>query len=131
MNLNTSLASAAALFSATLAVAVLCRKERSVAVWSFSAGMALLALESLMMAASFRDFAADAIDSWQTGILICKAFLPAIWLCFSVTFSRGNYRESLLRSPILLAVFLLVPAALAAWNSGALLDVVPSDELGS
>ncbi len=131
MNLNSDIAFAAAAFSGALAVAAVAHKERSIANWCFSAGMAILALESALIGAAFRATLPERIDFWQTGILQSEAFLPAIWICFSVTFSRGNYREFLRRSWPLLALGFVLPVALVIWHTGDLLNVVPLDELGS
>jgi putative PEP-CTERM system histidine kinase len=38
--------------------------------------------------------------------------LPGVWLCFSLTYSRGNYREFLGRSRVLLGAALILPVAL-------------------
>ena len=55
---NTVLALAAGMFSAALAAAAACRKQRSLATWCFSAGMLIFALESL-----FGAIANDALSS--------------------------------------------------------------------
>ena len=44
---------------------------------------------------------------------IAKSFIPAAWLSFSVIYSRGDYRESLARWKIPLAVFALLPVGLS------------------
>ncbi|MGI9087621.1 MAG: XrtA/PEP-CTERM system histidine kinase PrsK [Chthoniobacterales bacterium] len=131
MNLTSTLAFAAASFSAALALAVAVRKQRSVASWSFCVGMAALACESALIGAGFREAAMNRIVFWQTSILQGKAFLPAVWLCFSVTFSRGNSREFLRKSWPLLALLLVLPIALVFWQSDHLLIVVAADEAKS
>ena len=75
--------------------------------------MIVLAAESSVSAMVFRDMPAGRAQFWHATWLQTKALLPGIWLCFSVTYSRGNYREFLDRSRVLLAVFLLLPIALA------------------
>jgi putative PEP-CTERM system histidine kinase len=41
--------------------------------------------------------------------LLAKSFLPAFWLCFSLTYSRGNPRELSTGSRVLILVAFLVP----------------------
>ncbi|MDB6136880.1 MAG: zraS 6 [Verrucomicrobiales bacterium] len=55
----------------------------------------------------------DRFAFWHRAALAGQAFLPGFWLCFSLSFARGNFR-AVLRSwrPTLVAAF-LVPAALA------------------
>ena len=109
MSVNSALALAAAMFSAALAVAAPCRARRSLATWSFSAGMLTFALESLF-GAIWHDAAVHE-KALLFGILtlLAKSFLPAFWLCFSLTYSRGNPRELSTRSRILILVAFLVP----------------------
>jgi len=47
VSLNTVLALGAGMFSAALATAAACRKQRSLATWCCSAGMTIFASESL------------------------------------------------------------------------------------
>ena len=109
MSLNSALALAAAMFSAALAVAAPCRARHSLATWSFSAGMLTFALESLF-GAIWHDAAVHE-KALLFGILtlLAKSFLPAFWLCFSLTYSRGNPRELPTRSRVLILVAFLVP----------------------
>ena len=51
---------------------------------------------------------------WLTLGLIVKSFVPAAWLGFSLTYSRGDYRESLARWRIPLAIVALLPDRLIA-----------------
>ena len=101
-------------FSALLALAVFVRGRRSAANWFFLAGMLCLGAESL-----FKGVGALSADpvvmlhrlDWA---LIAKSFLPGIWLAFSLTYSRGNYREFLIRWRFVLAAAFLLPIVLAA-----------------
>src|SRR5436190_13894020 len=43
------------------------------------------------------------------------AFLPSSWLLFSLTYSRGNYRQFLSRWRYLLLAFFVLPLILAFW----------------
>ena len=70
--------------------------------------MLLFALESALTGMSFSTASAERVALWQTLGLLVKSLLTGVWLCFSLTYARGNYRESLARSRlVLVAVFLL------------------------
>jgi putative PEP-CTERM system histidine kinase len=114
LNLNFSfvLAFAAALACCLLGVAVAVRKRASIVTASFSAGMLLFAIECALAGFSFGAASAEKLALWQTWGLFVKASLPAIWLCFSLTYARGNYRDFLGRSWVLLVAVALIPLAL-------------------
>jgi len=112
---NTVLALAAGMSSAALAAAAACRKQRSLATWCFSAGMLTFALESLFGAIANDALLPEKAAFWGTLAMVAKSFLPGIWLTFSLTYSRANYRDFLVRSRwLLLAVFLVPLLSLAA-----------------
>jgi putative PEP-CTERM system histidine kinase len=118
VSLNTVLALAAGMFSAALAAAAACRKQRSVATWCFSAGMLVFALESLFGAIANDTLLPERAVFWATLSLVAKSFLPGVWLTFSLTYSRADYRDFLVRSRWMLAGAFLVPLlALAALYS--------------
>src|SRR3984893_15064111 len=112
MSLNSVLAFLAALFSAALALVVMLRKPRSVAGCCFSAGVVAFAIEAVFQGLSFTAATPESVGFWQGLALIVRAFLPGLWLCFSLTYSRGNYREFLARSRLVLVVAFLFPLAL-------------------
>jgi putative PEP-CTERM system histidine kinase len=114
---NTVLALAAGMFSAALAAAA-CRKQRSLATWCFSAGMLTFALESLFGAIANDALLPERAAFWGTLALVAKSFLPGVWLTFSLTYSRANYRDFLLGSRwLLLGAFLVPLLSLAALYS--------------
>ena len=113
MSPNSALALAAATFSAALAVAAACRKRRSFATWCFSAGMLTFALESLFGAIWHDALLPEKAAFWETLTLVTKSFLPGIWLCFSLTYSRGNSREFPVRSRFLVLAAFLVPVGVS------------------
>jgi putative PEP-CTERM system histidine kinase len=106
---NTVLALAAGMFSAALAAAAACRKQRSLATWCFSAGMLTFALESLFGAIASDALLPERAAFWETLSLVARSFLPGIWLTFSLTYSRANYRDFLVRSRWLVIVAFLIP----------------------
>jgi putative PEP-CTERM system histidine kinase len=97
------------MFSAALAVAAACRKQRSLATWCFSAGMLTFALQCLFGAIANDALLPERAAFWGTLALVAKSFLPAVWLPFSLTYSRANYRDFLVRSRWLLMGAFLVP----------------------
>ncbi len=109
MNPNTVLALAAGMFSAALAAAAACRKQRSLATWCFSAGMLIFAVDSLFGAIANDALLPERAASWETFALVAKSFLPGVWLTFSVTYSRANYRDFLARSRWLVIGSFLIP----------------------
>jgi putative PEP-CTERM system histidine kinase len=109
VSFNSALALAAAMFCAAVAMAAACRARRSLATWCFSAGMLTFALESLFGAIWHDAFAPEKAVFFGTLTLLAKSFLPAFWLCFSLTYSRGNPRELPARSRVLVLVAFLVP----------------------
>ena len=62
--------------------------------------------------------------------MIAKSFLPAAWLGFSLTYSRGDYRESLARWRVPLAILALLPIGLSLGFREQLLQVVPAGPAG-
>ena len=120
MNANIALAFTAALFSLGLTLAVIFRKQRSVANWCFSAGMTALAIESIFGGLSVGAGEPEAGAFWQSLATVPKSFLPGIWLFFSLTYSRGNYRAVLARwRPLLVAAF-VIPVGLSALSRAGL-----------
>lgn len=98
----------ASLFSAGLAIAVLLRKRQSWARWCFVAGMLVFAVESAFGAMTMRVDQPEKAELYQRLALLIKSLVPGVWLCFSLTYSRGNFREFLLRwRPVLVTAFLL------------------------
>ena len=110
-NLSSGLCYAAAVMSGALALIAVFGAGRSLPRWCFAVGMIALALESLCNANTDEASSAQAVARWQTLALFAKSFLPATWLCFSLTYSRGDYGEFLRRWRIVLIAALLLPAA--------------------
>ncbi|HEV8397380.1 MAG TPA: XrtA/PEP-CTERM system histidine kinase PrsK [Vicinamibacterales bacterium] len=116
---------AAALVSLLLALAGVLRRRSSVATWFFAAGMTTLGIDSLFTGLSLRASQTDAVAFWLTRGFIVKAFIPFGWLCFSLTYSRGDYRQFLARWRIPLAAFAVLPVVVWFVGPTGLLRVVP------
>lgn len=128
MNLSSALALGAALLCSALAFAVLLRKQLSLVSGCFSAGMLLFAFESAFTGMSFEATSAGQVAGWQTLALLTKSLLPGTWLCFSLSYSRGNYREFLAGSRFLLVAAFLLPLFLVPALHTPLISVLSSSE---
>jgi len=117
MNIATLLAFASALFAFAMAFSVLWSARRSLAHLSFAAGVVLLAVEAVFNALSLESFSEAGMAGWQHLRLITASFLPGVWLFFSLTYGRGNYREFLDRWKITLIAFLLALPALGIFGN--------------
>lgn len=97
-----------------LAVLALARETRALANWAYAAGMALLALESVCVGMVLVS-ASSLSDTlyWQRNRLLVLSLLPGCWLLFSLTYSRGNYRQFLAGWKYLLILTFLVPLVVA------------------
>ncbi len=113
------------MFSAALAVAAACRGRRSLAIWCFSAGMLTFALESLFGAIWHEAFAPEKAAFWGALTMVTKSFLPAFWLCFSLTYSRGTSRELPGRSRLLVLAAFLVPVGVSLFFWDQLAPILP------
>ncbi len=130
MNLDSTLAFIGALFSAALALAVILRQRRSIASSCFSAGMLMFALECVFGAIWRESLRPEAAAFWKILTLLVKSILPGIWLCFSLTYSRGAPRQSLARSRFLLLAAFLLPVGVTLAFRGQLASILPDEEVG-
>ena len=104
---------AAGFLSLLLACASLLRSKRSPAAWCFFAGMSALGIESVFTGLRIRAISIEEVVYWLTCEFVVKSFLPVVWLCFSLTYSRRNYSEFLIRWRPALVLVGLLPIALA------------------
>jgi putative PEP-CTERM system histidine kinase len=115
---------AAALFSVVLALVGLLRKRPTPAAWLFFAGMTILGIDSMVTGLALRATRADEVVRWLTLGFAVKSFVPVVWLAFSLTYSRGNYRQFLAGWKLPLALFALPPIVSIAFL-GQLFQLVP------
>ena len=106
------LAIASALFCVVLALIVAFSKRRSVAHWSFVAGMAALAAEDVCFALTVDAATPEEMVYWQNWRLIAMAFMPGTWILFSLTYARGNYADFLKRWRLALVAAFVLPIVL-------------------
>lgn len=121
----------AGFFSLMLAGVSLLRRKPSAATWCFFAGMTALGIDSIFTGLSLRATQLGELVFWLTAALIMKSLVPVIWLCFSLTYSRADYRESLTRWRIPLAVVGLLPIGLSLGFHDQLFQVVPAGTPGT
>ena len=131
MGLNTILALAASVFGFALAAAAACRKTRSVASWCFSVGMLTFALENLFSAIWREELSPESAAFWGTLTLVTKSFVPGVWLCFSLTYSRGSARTLPARTWFLVLAALLIPVGMSVIFREQLMPVFPYTESGA
>ncbi|HEX3627608.1 MAG TPA: XrtA/PEP-CTERM system histidine kinase PrsK [Verrucomicrobiae bacterium] len=121
MSIAAFIAFAAALFSAALAFIVAWRGGGT-AHRSFATGMFALAVESLFNGLVLVANLPEEQIFWEKCRFAAMAFLPGIWLFFSLSYGRGNYREFLRRWRVILAAAFLLPISLAVLFQGQLIS---------
>ncbi len=96
--------------SSMLATAGLLFRPRTLAQWLLIIGLLLLGAESLCQALSFRTVTAEDMLFWQVMRCGVVTLIPAIWLAFSVSYSRGDARRHLRQwYPAILALVVTLP----------------------
>jgi putative PEP-CTERM system histidine kinase len=112
MNNSVFLDFAAAAVSGAVALVFAWYERRSIAHLSFVAGMVVLAAESIFAGLTASATLPDEMVFWQACRLLAMAFLPGIWLLFSLSYGRGNHREFLARWRTALGAFFVIPVVL-------------------
>ncbi|MEQ1851501.1 MAG: XrtA/PEP-CTERM system histidine kinase PrsK [Chthoniobacteraceae bacterium] len=103
-----------------VAIAAVLRKWRSAAAWSFCAGMAAFAFEAAADGLSLRAIDAGEVNRWQALASIARSLVPGTWMLFSLTYSRGNYVQFVLRWRLVLAAAFVLPIGIALGFHGSL-----------
>jgi len=126
MSFAYTLALINALACSVLALVAVSRRRQSIAQWAFAAGMALLAARSACDAWTLGALAVDDMHQAQIWTLLALGLMPAPWLLFSLTYSRGNAREFMQRWKWTLIAALLLPCGLIfAWSDQLVVSVAP------
>lgn len=102
----------AASYAVILAAVVLRRAPRHPAHVSFAIGMIVLAGEAVLAALAWQERSYESGLAWQQLRLLLSAVLPAPWLVFSRTYSRGDAASALHQSRHWFAAS-LIPLAIA------------------
>lgn len=118
----------AAILAGGLAVACTAFRRWGVAGWSFAAGMALLAGETVCagLSAGAEDWAQAA--RWQYYRMGFSSLIPGTWLLFSLTYSRGNYNLFVQRWRFVLGAAFLLPVLLVLGFEESLISGVGMPE---
>jgi len=115
---NSTLAFLSAFCAGAMALAVVFLERRSRAHWLFAIGMALLAVERLFAGFAADSFLADEAAAWHNRGLVIGAFVPPIWLCFSLSYGRGDQARVFARWRFRLAAAFLIPLGLVLASGG-------------
>ena len=110
MLLTTLLPLIAAGFSIALALIILRQDRRAAVHWFFALGMVVFGAEAVLNALSASADYGPELLYWQQLRLTAAAFLPGLWLLFSVSFARADYARWLRRWQWLLIIALALPA---------------------
>jgi putative PEP-CTERM system histidine kinase len=113
MNFSFTLELVSALLAGMVAFAIIWHDRRSIAHLAFAAGMLFLGAESVFAALSTDAWAVGEVIYWQNWRLVAMSLLPGVWLLFSLTYARGNYREFVKKWRLTLAGACLLPVGLA------------------
>ena len=95
MTFVTILFAIAVLWPVALAAFALRQSPRALASWTFAGGMTLLALDTFSGMISAGATEPRTVAVTERTRLLLTSLEPAIWLLFSLAYSRGNYRDFL------------------------------------
>src|SRR5271167_2020710 len=123
MGLAIILALASAILAFGIGVTVAIRERISLASWAFFVGMTVLAAEGLLAGLAAQATAPAEMVYWEGWKLIATSILPGIWLLFSVTYSRGDARQTLLKWWWLIIGAFVLPIGLAVLFRGNLITI--------
>jgi putative PEP-CTERM system histidine kinase len=117
---------AAAGLSVLMALVTLMSGKRTPAKWCFFAGMAVLAADSEINGLCLRATDASNVLRWLDVGLIVKSFMPGAWLGFSLTYSRGDYPNSLAPWKTPLGVVMALPILACLIFQQDVFEVLPA-----
>src|SRR5438876_6174468 len=93
--------------------------------------MIVLATESALNALSIQALSPQGLIYWQRLRLLVADFIPSVWLIFSLSYSRGNYREFLRSWWWVLGISLVLPLALTlGFPADLITSLVPAGPAG-
>lgn len=123
MGLAIILALTSAILAFGMGVTVAIRERISLASWAFFVGMTVLAAEGLLAGLAAQAAVPDDMIYWEDWRLVATSILPGIWLLFSVTYSRGDARHTLVKWWWLLVGAFVLPIGLAVFFRGDLVTI--------
>src|SRR5881296_713641 len=95
MSISSFTSFGGALFCCVLAAVAFWFKRGLLPWLLFGLGMVLLAAEDTLGGLTLEAASLEQAVLWQKLRLMVVAFIPGTWLVFSLSYSRGNYREFL------------------------------------
>lgn len=109
----------AALFCLGLAIFALARDRKALVQWIFAAGMIVLALEAVIIGFGLEAFLPGDVIYWQRVLFAFTAFIPGVWLLFSLTYARVNYKEIISKWRWVVLLTFIIPLTLVTffWKS--------------
>lgn len=118
MNTVVILADCAAIFCAAIAFGVALRARQFATRWIFIAGLLVLAAESVCVGLAAAATLPESVVQWQQWRHLAMAFIPGIWLVFSLSYSRGKALEYLKQWRVLLLFLFVLPVGLVVvWRN--------------
>ncbi len=115
-------------FSMGLAIFVLLRDRRIFLHRVFSAGMIAFAVEAILTALSIETNSSEMVNVLQRIRLFIESLIPPIWLIFSLSFAREDYRESLRRMKWLIVLCFAIPLVGGSIFNWSLITQIALDE---
>jgi putative PEP-CTERM system histidine kinase len=113
MSFNSLVSFAAVFLCGALAVVVLFEKQRSFVQWIFAAGMSVLGVEAALIGFSAQSTLPLEVVFWQRLRFVVVSFLPGIWLLFSLSFARTDYKKFLAKWKWISFAVFVFPVVLA------------------
>ena len=110
-----------------LALAAAVRRPFSLPKLTFGLGMLIFAGETYFGYVSGHSNIPDAIY-WLNWRHVATSLLPGVWILFSITYGRGNYREFIARWWLFVVFATVVPLALSAFYFGELVYSVQAGQ---
>ena len=126
LDLDTAMAYFAASLCAILGVAVFSLDRRSFVHRTFALGMVALGASEVFVGLGASAQWLSEVVRWERLRLLCLAPAPGLWLLFSLSFARSNYRELVHRWRWTVAAVFVVPVALASLFGDAMF-AIPGD----
>lgn len=128
VGLNHSIILAGAVAAVLAAFAVLVRSRGSLAGKLFAVGMLLFGVESIINLTALQQTALPDLIRWSELRFVPTAFLPVVWIAFSLSYSRSNHREHFARNRAWLWAAGLLPVVMLSVGGGNLFALVPDPE---
>src|SRR5688572_3497270 len=116
MSMHVTIVLLGAICAATLGVAAVIYRPRSVPQWSFLVAIGLLATENFFQLFSLDAVSIEQVLFWQRAAILPMAGLSLAWLLFSLTYARGNAPQFLRRWLPILIVLGGLPLMLGVWE---------------